>query len=673
MPIRLPRLTLALAAAALVAAVDGQRPGGIDPGELDAATRPQDDLYAHANARWGADTAMPADRVSYNAFTELSDKVEHDIHQIIKDASADAAKGGQAARQIADLYRSVTDEATIEAQGAAPMREALGRINAVNSPSALAAEAGHLSAIAAGGPFAGTIGNDPEVPGRFIVQVTQGGILLPERDTYFRTDARSVALRAGYAAYLTTLFRLIERPDPAADAAAILALETELARAHVTAAESRDLSKRASRFTFAQLSREMPGFDWEAWGTPQGMTRGGAVMLAQPSFFKAFAALVPAVALDTWKLWLAARYMTFASPFVSDAFGDARFEFFGRILTGQQEPRPRWKRGVGLVNGYLGDSAGRLYVEKHFPPSSRTRVEALVSRVRAAFKEAIADAEWMTPAARRAAIDKLSALKVRVGYPDAWRDYRGLVVKPDDLLGNVQRAQLHVHSIQMARAAAADDPRQWPVGAQTVNAYYSPATNEIVLPAGILQPPFFDADADDAVNYGAIGGVVGHELAHGFDLQGRRFDGTGAARDWWKPEDEQAFVARAVMLVNQFNAYAPLEDARVNGQLTLGENAGDLGGLAIAYRAYTMSLGGKPSAVIDGRTGEQRLFIGWAQAWRAKVRDDYLRQSLLTDLHAPARYRVNGPASNLQEFYEAFGVKPGDRLYREPSARVRIW
>lgn len=639
----------AISAGVALGAAAAQGPAGTNPAGMDAGVRAQDDLYSHVNAAWLARTVIPPDRVSFDAFSELGNKVEQDIHAIIQEVVAGPPqRSGSPAQQIADMYRSVTDEATIEAQGAAPMREALRRIQALDTTRALAAEAGHLSAIAAGGPFAGTIGNDPAHPRQLIVQVAQGGILLPERETYFRADARSTALRAGYVTYLTTLFRLIERKDPTADASAVMALETELARAHWTAAASDDASMAPRRYTFAELAREMPGFDWNEWGRPQGMTRGGAVILSQPSFFARFAALVPSVPLETWKLWLAARYMTFASAFVSNAFGDARFEFFGRMMTGQEVPRPRWKRGVGLVNGYLGDAVGRLYVERHFPKTSKSRVEALVDGVRAAFKESISASGWMTPPAKRAALAKLAALEVKIGYPGVWRNYDGLVVKRDDLLGNVQRAQRVEHRIQLARSTARDDPRQWPVSAQTVNAVYSPAKNEIVLPAGILQPPFFDPEADDALNYGAIGGVLGHELVHGFD-------------------------ARATVVAGQFNAYSPLDGVHVDGALTLGENIADLGGLAIAYRAYKMSLGGKPSPVIDGRTGEQRLFIGWAQAWRGKVRDDYLRQTLLTEPHAPARYRVNGPASNLEEFYEAFAVRPGDRLFRAPGQRVRVW
>jgi putative endopeptidase len=654
-----------------VMVASARQPGsGLDRASFDAAIRPQDDLYGHVNAGWFARTDIPPDRVSHNSFTELDDKVERDIHSIITEIAArPVRRDGSPEQQIADLYRSLTDEATIEAQGAAPLRPQLARIAAITDTTGLAAEAGRLSAIAAGGPFAGTIALDPHNPQRLIVEVTQGGILLPERDHYFRTDARSSVIRAGYEQYLETIFRLIDRANPGADATAVLALERELAALHGRAADARD----PRRFTFAQLSREMPGFDWNAWGRPQGMTQMGSLILAQPSFFTGFAALVPARPLDTWKLWLAARYITWAAPFVSDAFGNARFEFFGRLLTGQEAPRPRWKRGVGLANGYLGDAVGRRYVEQHFPASSKARIDAIVSRVRAALRRSIDEAEWLAPATRRAALDKLSKLRTRIGYPDEWRDYRGLVIRPDDLLGNVQRAMAFDDAARMRRVNGQDNPRQWPLPPQTVNAAYAPASNEMMLPAALLQPPFFDAAADEAVNYGAIGGVVAHELGHGFDARGRRIDGDGAERDWWKPEDERAFTARAGVLAAQFREHDPIDGARVNGFLTLSENVCDLGGLAVAYRAYQLALGGKPAAVIDGLTGEQRFFMGWARVWRTKVRNDYVRQMLLTDPHAPARFRVNGPASNLMEFHEAFGVKPGDMLYREPAQRVRIW
>jgi predicted metalloendopeptidase len=667
MPIRLPILIALLAATWTVVGGESQTRRDEHPDPVDPAIRPQDDLYEHVNRAWLARAELPPDRVTYDAFSELNDKVERDIHAIIQDVMAAGAEADDEARRVADLYASVTDEATIDAQGGAPLEPQLARIARIDNPRDLAREMGRLSSMAAGGPFAGTVVTDPNNRRRLLGQIGQGGTLLPEREQYFSNEARAIEVRARYVAYLATLFRLLGRPNPEGDAAVVLALETELARAQWSAEESRDGTRTANRFTFMRLAREMPGFDWWSWGDPQGLTMAGAVILMQPSFFKAFAALVPVVPLETWRLWLTARYVTFASPYVGNAFGDARFEFFGRFLTGQQAPRPRWKRGVGMVSGYLGDAVGRLYVERHFPDASKRRAEALVEGIRVAFREALSEAAWLEPATRRAGLDKLERLRFRVGYPEEWRRYNGLKVRPDDLLGNIMRAQQFEHRLQMQRANGRQDPRHWPVTAQSVNAFYNPSANEIVLPAALLQPPFFDPSGDEAANYGAVGGIVGHELAHAFDLRGRRFDARGAERDWWRAPDEQAFVSRVAGLVGQFNAYME-HGVPVDGRLTILENAADLAGLTLAHRAYRASPGGP-----DGAAGEQRFFMAWARVWRAKMRPEYARQALRTQPHAPARFRVNGPVSHMPAFYEAFGVRPGDRLYRPPEARIAIW
>lgn len=673
MPLRLlPAVVACLCAVGLSSAT--RQSSGFDPGSLEGAIRPQDDLYRHVNADWLARTAVPPERVTYGTFGELAEAVDADLLALVQDLRAGPpARAGSPARKIADMYASVTDEATLAAQGAAPMRAQLRRIDRIRTIRDMAAEAGALSALAAGGPFHGAMASDPEDPSRLIVQIAQGGTLLPERDLYVRTDAYAVEVRTRYVAYLATLFRLLEREEAEGEARAVLALETELARAQWVRADSRDPVKTANRYTFRELARDMPGFDWDAWGRPQGLTAGGSVVLAQPSFFTAFAALVPVTPLETWQAWLRARYVTAVASYVSDPFGDARFEFFGRFLTGQEVPRRRWRRGVALAGGYLPDAVGRLYVERHFPRASKARVERIAAHVRAAFHEAIGGAAWLSPPAAREARRKLSRLRIRVGYPEGWRDYRDLVVKPDDLLGNVQRAQHFENQQALVRTTRGDDPRHWPVPAHSVNAAYSPATNEIVLPAGLLRPPIFDAGADDAVNYGAIGGIIGHELSHAFDARGRHFDAGGARRDWWTPADARAFVGLAVRLVEQANAWPPFDGTPIDGTFTFAENAADLAGLSIAYRAYRQSLGGRRSAVIDGLTGEQRFFIGWARAWRATVRPEYVRQMLLTDPHAPAVFRVNGLVQHIDGFHEAFGVRPGDRLYRRPEDRVRIW
>jgi putative endopeptidase len=383
--------------------------------------------------------------------------------------------------------------------------------------------------------------------------------------------------------------------------------------------------------------------------------------------------MVPTTPLSTWKAWLAAQYLTANAQYLSQPFVDTWFDMFGKTLSGQTEQRPRWKRGVGLVNSSLGEAVGRLFVEKHFPPVAKTRMQTLVANLLAAYKASITNLDWMTPATKQRALEKLAKFGVKIGYPDKWRDYAALTITPGDLVGNVERARAFESAYETAKLGKPVDRTTWLMTPQTVNAYYTPLGNEIVFPAAILRPPFFTLDADDAINYGAIGAVIGHEIGHGFDDQGRRFDGTGALKDWWTAEDAAEFQKRAAMLVAQFNQFSPIPGMHVNGQLTLGEDIGDLGGLTIAYKAYLVSLAGRQAPVIDGYTGAQRFFIGWGQIWRSKIRPESLRQSLLSNPHAPDEYRANNPPSDLQPFYDAFGVKPGDKLYRDPSARVTIW
>ena len=669
----LARLVIvAAAAAAITSYADGLK-SGLDVAGFDRSVTPQDNLYRHVNGGWLARTAMPGDRVSYGAFTEISDRTEADLRTIIEELVARPHRTrGSTAQQIADLYTSTVDEARLAQVGTASIQPELTRIDAIQSTRDLAAEAGYLSSIAIGGPFGGTIGIDPLNPGVPVARVTQGGLLLPDRDYYLKDDPAFAAVRTKYEQYLKHIFELAGRTTAAEDAAAVLALEAALARISWTEAQSRDIAATYTRFTLRQLNAEMPGFDWTAWAKPQGIDRSPAVILAQPSFFKAFAAMVPEVPLQTWKAWLLSRYLTAAAPYLSAPFDTARFDFFGTVVTGQELPRVRWKRGVSMVNAYLGDALGQLYVEKHFSPAARTRVQAMLANVVQAYREAIRDAAWMTPRTKHEALEKLAALSTGVGYPARWRDYSALVVKPDDLLGNWQRALKFESQYRLGNVAGTAGG-EWVLPPQTVNAYYSAATNEMVIPAAILQPPLFDVRADDAVNYGAAGALIGHEIGHAFDDRGRHFDGNGGARDWWTAADADGFNQLAGRLIQQMNEYEPLPGLHVNGALAATESIGDLGGLTIAYRAYKLSLKGKRSPTIDGLTGEQRVFMGWAQIWRSKERDEYVRSTLQTSVYLPAPLRANAAAGNIDGFYEAFNVKPGDRLYRAPEARVRIW
>jgi len=634
--------------------------------------RPQDNLYLHVNSAWLDATAMPADRVSHSAFSEITDRTETDLRAIIEQLAATSPAPGTPARQIVDLYTSVADPKYVEALGATPLRAELDRIEAMRTMRDVAAEAGRLSQFAVGGPFEGSVGVDPRNPSRLVVRLSQGGNLLPDREYYLSDTAAFVELRRKYEHYLVTIFTLAGRPDPAAGAKAALAVETALARGEwAPTAAAPEPPARA--LTLTRMAVEFPGFDWQGWARPQGVDRVEDILVLHPSYFATLSKLTQSVPIDSWKAWLAARHITALAPYLSAPFVDARFEFFGRELTGQAAPREHWKRGVGLVNTYLGDAIGRLYAQQRFPAGAERRVEALGATIVAAFKDAIRASDWMSVAAKNEAVAKLSALSIKIGAPSRWRDYGALVVKADDLLGNIQRAKMFDTAYRMQRVSAPLDRREWNTTPQTANAFYNPSQNEIVLPAAILQAPLYDAAADDAANYGGIGAIIGHELAHAFDSRGRYVDSRGLSRDWWKPEDVAGFSARASGLVAQFNAYQPIDGIRVDGVRTFQENLGDLIGLSIAHRAYRLSLKGRPAPVVGGVTGDQRLLLRWAGIWRTKTRDDYQRHQLYSSTYAPAEYRANGPASNVEAFYEAFGVREGDQMFRPPNMRIKIW
>jgi len=646
----------------------------VDQAQFDTSVRAQDDFFRYVNGTWLVRTNIPADRSTYGTFVQLADKTEADLRTLVEGLAAQPNKVlGSPAQQVGDLYLAFMDEAARDRQGGQPIAAQLAEIDAITSTTGLAAALGKFSMIGLPGAVSGSVEPDVDQPTKYALYLSQDGIALPDRDYYLLADPRFVDARTKYLHYLETIFTLTGRSNVAGDARAVLELETVLARAQWTNVENRDAVKTHNRYGLAKLRSEAPGFDWRAWAAPQGVGTQKEWIIAQPSFFKSFAALVPTTPLATWKAWMAAQLITEDAQLLSRPFADAHFALFATTLTGQQVQRDRWKRGVQLINGTVGQALGRLYVEKHFPAAAKARVERMITTMVEAYRQSIAAVPWMTPPTRQAALAKLAKFSSKVGYPDSWRDYGRLRVVPGDLVGSVERARLLESEYQVAKLGRSVDHKEWLMTPQTVNAYYDPPTNEIVFPAAILQPPFFDPAADDAVNYGSIGAVIGHEIGHGFDDQGRRFDGNGRLRDWWTPADEAEFKRRTDLLVAEFNAFSPLPGITVNGELTLGENIGDLGGLTIAYKAWKLSLGGKPAPSLDGLTGDQRYFIGWAQAWRSKAREAYLQQQVLADPHAWAEFRVNGPVSNIDAFYDAFDVKPGDKLYREPAMRVKIW
>ena len=647
---------------------------GLDRSTFDAAVRPQDDLFRHVNGAWLARTAIPADRANYGTFVQLTEQAETDLAELIQGAAKSPNRpAGSNAQLIGDLYASFMDEAAVNSLGAAPLKPRLAEVDALKTTAELADLLGRFSMIAIGGPVNGFIEADAGDPTRVAVYLAQAGTALPDRDYYLNNDKRFADIRDKYRQYLEKVFTLAGRPNAAADAGVVLALETDLARIQWTRVESRDAVKTYNKYPIAKLVEEMPGFDWIAWARPQQLDKQPEWVISQPSFFKSFAAMVPERPLETWKAWLAAQVISHYAPLLSQPFQDAAFDMFSRTLSGQQEQRLRWKRGVQFVNGSVGEALGQLYVARHFPPASKTRMETMIANLVEAYRQSIGELDWMTPDTRKEALAKLARFTPKIGYPNRWRDYGALKIAPTDLVGNADRASQLESEYQISKLGKPVDREEWLMTPQTVNAYYNPVKNEIVFPAAILQKPFFDVQADDAVNYGGIGAVIGHEIGHGFDDQGRRYDGDGKLRDWWKPADEAEFSKRAKRLVEQFNQYSPVPGLTVNGELTLGENIGDLGGLAIAHRAYTISRKGLPAPVIDNLTGDQRFFMGWAQAWRAKAREDYLRRQVLADPHSWAEFRANGPLGNIDAFYAAFDVKPGDKLYRAPDIRVKIW
>jgi predicted metalloendopeptidase len=650
------------------------RTSGIDLASFDRAVRPQDDAFHHVNGGWLAKTEIPADKSSYGSFDILVDKSQSDLRAIVEEAARTADKApGSDAQKIGDFYESFMDEGRVQELGSKPLQAELAAIDRLQTKTELARYFARMFKLNLINPVVGFVDGDAQEPNREILYLFQGGLGLPDRDYYLKQDPKLEEYRQKYVALVTRLLTLTTTPGAEAAAKGVFDLETRLARAHWTNVESRDAVKTYNKRALADLPKEFPGFDWAAWTSELGIANAPAVIVSQPSYFKAFAATVDELPLERWKPYLRASLVNGLAPYLSKEFVDAEFGFYGQTLRGVQENEPRWKRAVNTINANLGEMLGKLYVERHFTPRAKARMEELVENLRRAFRDGIDGLEWMSPETKKEAQEKLAKFRPKVGYPSKWRDYSQVEIMRDDLVGNVTRAFIAESEYQLSKVGKPVDPEQWGMTPQTVNAYYNPVRNEIVFPAAILQPPFFSLDADDAVNYGAIGAVIGHEMGHGFDDQGRRYDATGALRDWWAPKDGEEYTRRAQLLVQQFNQFEPLPGLRVNGELTLGENIGDLTGVVIAHRAYELSRDGAAAPVLDGLTGDQRFFFGWAQAWRSKMRDDALRQQVLTNPHAPEMYRANGPLRNVPEFYTTFDVKEGDKMYLPPAQRAKIW
>jgi putative endopeptidase len=648
---------------------------GIDISGLSKDVRPQDDLYRYVNGPWLEQHEIPADKAIYGAFHALADTAEQDVRAIVEKTVAAGHPDGSEARKVADLYSSFMDTETIERLGAEPNADHHAQVRRGQDVGDLAAALGTLELQGVPGVFHTWIDADAKKSDEYIVYFMQGGITLPD-ESYYREDSFA-EIRTAYVAHVSRMLELAGLPDAAGSAERIMELETRIAAGHWDRVKDRDVTLTYNKVDRVGLDGLTPGFDWTRWLEGAGVPASAIeqVVVREPDFLTAAAGALQDVELDRWKEWLSWRIVHDAAPLLSKAFVDENFAFYGKTLTGAPELRERWKRGVGVVESALGEALGRLYVAEHFPPAAKARMVELVANLVEAYRQRIDALDWMGPDTRRRALDKLGAFVPKIGYPDKWKDYSALEVDPADLFGNVRGSIAVETARELAKLGQPVDRLEWKMTPQTVNAYYNPRMNEIVFPAGILQPPFFDLDADDAVNYGAIGAVIGHEIGHGFDDQGSRYDGDGNINDWWTDDDRAAFEQRTDKLVAQYDVLEPAEapGQHVNGKLTLGENIGDLGGLSIAYVAYQLSLDGTEPPVIDGLTGSQRFYVSWANAWSTKTRSEEAARRLAIDPHSPPEFRCNAVVKNIDEFHQTFATTESDGMWLDPEDRVRIW
>ena len=649
---------------------------GIHPANFDAAVRPQDDLYRHVNGGYIARTPIPSDKSWYGTFIELRDRSLDQVHAIVEDLGRGSESAGDPdARKIRDLYASFMDEARVDALGLKPLAPELARIDALSSKDEIPALIAHLNEIGVNAPYNPEVHQDAHDSTHYIVDLAQGGLGLPDRDYYLKDDdARLKEMRGKYGEYVARMLTMAGDRAASADAADVVALETKLAHAQWTRVENRDPVKTYNPVPLAKLSQLTPGYDWKRYLVAADVDgKIDKVILSQPSYIEGFGRLVEQTPLPVWKSYFRWRLISSYAPYLSHPFVDERFQFVGHVLQGIPENEPRWKRGIHVLEGSMGFALGKLYVARYFPPERKARMDALVSNLIAAYRESFERLDWMSPQTKKEALAKLAVLTPKIGYPSKWRDYSRLAIDRGDLVGNVMRANAFEYQREIAKLGKPVDRTEWYMTPQTVNAYYNPEMNEVVFPAAILQPPFFDASADDAVNYGAIGAVIGHEVSHGFDDSGSQYDGQGNLRNWWTKADHERYAARTAKLVAQYDAYSPIAGYHLNGKLTLGENIADNAGLEIAWKAYQISLHGKPAPVVGGLTGPQRFYTAWAQVWAEEMRPEEQIRRIKIDPHSPGRFRCDGAASNQSAFYDAFGVKPGDGMYLAPERRVSIW
>jgi predicted metalloendopeptidase len=650
---------------------------GIDSQYIDSSVRAQDDFYRHVNGKWLASTEIPPDKGRYGAFDKLNDDSQAQLRGIVEELqkSADASEPDQ--RKIADLYGSFMDEAVLEQLGLKPLDSEFGKIDALKSNADIPALIAHFNRIGISAPYTPQVHQDARDSTKYVFDLGQDGLGMPDRDYYLLNDPKLKQIRAQYAAHIEKMLTLAGDKRAAKDAKDVFAVETALARVQWTKVENRDPVKTYNKVPFAKLAALAPGYDWKAYLGDSGVAEKiDYLVISQPSYLTGFDKLVHSTPLSVWKAYFRWRLLSDFAPYLSKTFVDENFAFYGTALRGIEQNKPRWKRGIDLVGGSIGEGLGKLYVAKYFPPQSKARMDQLVKNLLAAYRADIGTLDWMGPETKQKARDKLAKLTTKIGYPVKWRDYGALQIVKGDLVGDVIRANVFEYNRNLNKIGRPVDRTEWEMTPQTVNAYYDPEHNEIVFPAAILQPPFFDPNADDAVNYGGIGAVIGHEISHGFDDQGSQYDGDGDLLDspgWFTQADLDRFKAKTHALVAQYSAYSPVPGYPINGELTLGENIADNSGLAIAYKAYRLSLDGREAPVMDGLTGDQRFYMGWAQVWRAKTRVNEAILLIKSDPHSPAEIRGTVPEMNQAAFDAAFSVKEGDKMYLPPDKRVTLW
>jgi putative endopeptidase len=646
---------------------------GISAEHMDTSVRPGDDFFSYVNGNWVATTEIPADKPSYGGFTVLRDESQEHVQAIIEESATGDFAHGTDEQKVGDLFKSYLDMETRNARGIEPLAPEFEKINAIENYADVAVYFAAADKRGYAMPFGLAQYADFKDPTTYMIYAQQGGLGLPDREYYLNDDDESAVLREKYVAHVEKMFDLVGLPDGAKAAETIMALEHRMAAEHMKKEDTRDFVALYKKIPIDELNDLMPKFNWDGYLAEAELQDLDGLVVMMRDHMRALDDIIEDTDIDTWKTYLTWSVLNSTASRLTEEIDKQNFEFYGKTLSGTEEQQEMWRRSVNIVNGNLGEIVGKVYVSEHFPPEAKERMLELVGNLIKAYEVSIKNLEWMTEETKKEALDKLSKFTPKIGYPDVWRDYSALDIQREDLFGNLERSALAAHERAIQRQGGPVDRTEWNMTPQTVNAYYSPPLNEIVFPAAILQPPFFNLEADDAVNYGAIGAVIGHEIGHGFDDSGSTFDGDGVLRNWWTDEDRTEFKKRTGKLVAQYSEFAPFDDLNVNGEFTLGENIGDLGGISIGLLAYKMSLNGEEAPVIDGLTGVQRVFLGFGQVWRNKYRDEALRLQIGTDPHSPSMYRANGAVRNVAEFYEAFDVSEDDALYLPPEERVKIW